>query len=160
MQKQTFSFSFAKFDNYELDAEWRQMAELAQSVVPYAYAPYSRFRVAAVVMTDKGNLVTGTNQENSAYPSGMCAERTAVFYANSRYPSEAPVRLLILSSADGTSLNPYPVSPCGSCRQVLLETELRYARDIQILLYGSTSSLLIPSAKSLLPLCFSSDDLG
>ena len=97
--------------------------------------------------------MTGTNQENAAYPSGLCAERVAMFYANSQYPNVAPKALAIATFAGGDFLEE-PITPCGACRQVLLESEMRYGEDIDVLLYGRKYIYKISNVKSLLPLAF------
>ena len=98
-------------------------------------------------------MVSGTNQENAAYPSGLCAERVTMFYANSRYPNVAPKAIAIATFADGDFLEE-PITPCGACRQVLLESEVRYGRDIVVLLFGRNGVYVLPNVKGLLPLSF------
>ena len=103
---------------------------------------------------DNGETVSGSNQENCAYPSGLCAERTTVFYANSRYPDSRILLLCIAASDEQGHFTRVPVSPCGACRQVLTESEQRGGQPIQILLYGTEFCYLVGSAKDLLPLSF------
>src|SRR5699024_9590066 len=100
-----------------------------------SYAPYSHFSVGAAALLANGVVVTGTNQENAAYPSGLCAERTTLFYANSQYPDQAVVTLAIAARTEKDFIDT-PIPPCGACRQVILETEKRYKQPIRILLYG------------------------
>ena len=134
------------------------MAEAARRATAQAYAPYSRFQVGAAVLLADGTVVTGSNQENAAYPSGLCAERVALFQANHRFP-ELPVKALAIAAvSEGRPVS--TISPCGACRQVLLETEQRYGRHIRILLCGVDEITVVESAEALLPLCFGAESLG
>ena len=137
----------------ELPEIYKELVDEAKRVTKDAYAPYSKFHVGAAVLLENGEIVSGTNQENAAYPSGLCAERVTMFYANSRYPNVAPKALAIATFADGDFLEE-PITPCGACRQVLLETEVRYGRDIAVLLYGKSGIYMILGVKALLPLSF------
>lgn len=131
----------------------------ARRITAFAYAPYSGFHVGAAVLLGDGRIVTGNNQENSAYPSGLCAERVALFYANANYPT-AEVKTIAISAAKNGILVSEPVKPCGSCRQALAETELRFETPIRILLDGQDSILLLNGVESLLPLSFSKKSLS
>ena len=123
-----------------------------------SYAPYSNFRVGAAVLMDNGVIYIGANQENAAYPLGLCAERTAIFAANAQHPKNKIVALAIAArNKDGFCK--VPVAPCGSCRQVMLEVETRYKQPIKILLYGSEAVYVVDSVKEILPLQFTSDSL-
>ena len=124
-----------------------------------AYAPYSKFQVGAAVLLQNNEIVTGNNQENAAYPSGLCAERVAIFYANSKFP-EIPVLKLVVTVFSDSDFIDEPIPPCGSCRQVLVETELRFKTPIKIILAGKNKIRVIENAKSLLPLNFDSDYLS
>ena len=115
--------------------------------------------VGAAVRLSNGEVVTGNNQENAAYPSGICAERTTLFWANAQYPDAAVESLAIAARNECGELD-VPISPCGACRQVILEVEQRYNRVIRIILYGAKESFIIEDGiKALLPLCFSADFL-
>lgn len=125
-------------------------------------ATYSKFHVGAAILMDNGEVVTGSNQENAAYPSGTCAERTAAFYASAKYPGVAMKKIAIAAwTKEGKPADlPYeeyfqqaPISPCGACRQALLEYEALYGQ-IEVLLYGKEEILIFPSISSLLPLSF------
>lgn len=142
----------------ELSPEEQQLINAACEATQRSYAPYSRFSVGAAALLENGIVVTGTNQENAAYPSGTCAERTTIFYANSQYPDQAVKTLAIAARSEEGFLDT-PISPCGACRQVLLETEKRYGKPMRILLYGKKEIFIIQSVASLLPLCFDSDFL-
>ena len=138
----------------ELTSEELHLLDEARRATYRSYAPYSHFSVGAAVELTDGTIVSGSNQENAAYPSGLCAERTAVFYANSRYP-EQPIRriCIVARNTEGQFLQ-RPISPCGACRQVLLEAEQRAKNAIEVLLYGTDGVYIISSIKDLLPLEF------
>lgn len=139
----------------ELPADYKRLVDEAKRVTKDAYAPYSKFHVGAALLLANGEIVSATNQENAAYPSGMCAERVTMFYANSRYPNQSPKALAIASFAEGDFLDE-PITPCGACRQVMLEAEMRYGADINVLLYGKRGVYVVSSVKALLPLSFDS----
>lgn len=128
--------------------------EEAKKATFNSYAPYSNFKVGASAMLDDGTFVTGSNQENCAYPSGICAERTTVFYANSQYPNKAIKILCIVARNEKGEFLQRPISPCGACRQVLLESEKRQNSLMRIILYGTSEILVIESASQLLPIQF------
>ena len=139
----------------ELSAEERHLIELAIEATNRSYSPYSHFRVGAAVRLENGVELSGSNQENAAYPSGICAERTTLFYAGSEYP-DVPVRMLAIA-ARGTDgeLTEEPTGPCGACRQVILESETRAGGAMKILLYGRKHIYVMDGIETLLPLCFS-----
>ena len=138
----------------DLGEDVKNLIDAAKLACKSAYAPYSSFRVGAAVLLADGRVVTGNNQENVAYPSGICAERTALFYANAQYPEVAPTMIVIAAhTCDGFVKR--AISPCGSCRQVLSEAERRYNHPIRVVLYGEDEVLVIDSASTLLPLAFS-----
>ena len=137
----------------ELNEADRALVQTAMDATARSYAPYSRFSVGAAALLDDGTVVAGTNQENAAYPSGLCAERTTLFYANSRYPDHAVVALAIAAKTEKDFID-MPIPPCGACRQVILETEKRYGQPIRILLYGKKCIYEIKSIGDLLPLSF------
>lgn len=147
----TASINVYQFD--ELDEIDRLLIKSAMEATARSYAPYSRFSVGAAALLYNGVVVTGTNQENAAYPSGLCAERTALFYANSQYPDQPVVTLAIAARTEKDFID-RPIPPCGACRQVILETEKRYNQPIRILLYGKESVYEVESICDLLPLSF------
>ena len=142
----------------ELNDEEKKLVDAAKEATNRSYAPYSRFQVGAAVRLAGGVLVSGSNQENAAYPSGICAERTTLFYANSQYPDRA-VEALAIAAQTGGKFIEHPTAPCGACRQVILETEERYHHPIRIYLYGTDEVYIVNSIVSLLPLCFGKSDL-
>jgi cytidine deaminase len=144
----------------ELTEQDCNLVDIAKSATRQSYAPYSRFHVGAAALLDDGTVVVGTNQENAAYPSGMCAERIALFHANSCYPRQAVNSLAVAAYHDG-KFTSNPISPCGACRQVMLETEQRYGTPIRVLLFGVSGTYIIEGgAHELLPLTFDASSLG
>lgn len=138
----------------ELTPNEQHLLQLAIEATGRSYAPYSKFCVGAAVRLDNGIELAGSNQENAAYPSGLCAERTALFYAGAQYP-DVPVRMLAIA-ARGTDgeLTEEPTGPCGACRQVIIESETRADSPIRILLYGKKYVYVIDGIRPLMPLTF------
>lgn len=130
----------------------------ARRITTQAYAPYSGFCVGAAILLDNGKIITGNNQENSAYPSGLCAERVTMFYANANYPDSAVKTIAISAQKDGVLVEE-PVKPCGGCRQALAEAEVRFQKPIRIILDGNGKILVLSGVESLLPLSFSKKSL-
>lgn len=148
----TLKVKVAAYD--ELPEADRLMIDAAREAAHRAYAPYSHFSVGAAILLSNGEIISGSNQENVAYPSGLCAERTAAFYAHSRYP-EAGFRKIAIAAIDTTGHEiPTPISPCGACRQVLLEYEMLAGHPVEVLLAGQEGIYVVPSVRSLLPLSF------
>ena len=139
----------------ELTPDEQHLLQLAIEATGRSYAPYSKFCVGAAVRLDNGIELAGSNQENAAYPSGLCAERTALFYAGAQYP-DVPVRMLAIA-ARGTDgeLTEEPTGPCGACRQVIIESETRADSPIRILLYSKKYVYVIDGIRPLMPLTFS-----
>jgi cytidine deaminase len=126
----------------------------AQKMVKTAYAPYSKFHVGAAVLLENGKIVTGNNQENAAYPSGLCAERVAIFYASAQFPKVAIKAVAVAVKAENTVIDE-PLSPCGGCRQVIAEYETKFEKPIRIIMSGEKGPVYIAkSIESLLPLMF------
>ena len=142
----------------ELPEPDRNLLREARAITTSAYAPYSGFHVGAAVLLGNGEIFTGNNQENSAYPSGLCAERVTLFYANANYP-DSEVKSIAISAAKNGALVDEPVKPCGSCRQALAEAEVRFNNPIRIILDGKDVILVLQGVESLLPLSFSKKDL-
>lgn len=137
----------------ELETADRELVEKAIAATDNSYAPYSKFNVGAALRLENGTIVIGANQENAAYPSGLCAERTAVFAAQANYPDQH-ITTLAIAARNANGLMAQPVTPCGACRQVILEIEERYHRPVKILLFGTEGVYVVSSVKDLLPLCF------
>ena len=142
----------------ELAEEDRQLIDAAREATQRSYAPYSHFSVGAAALLENGVVVTGTNQENAAYPSGLCAERTTLFYANSQYPDQAVEALAIAARNERDFLDD-PIPPCGACRQVMLETEKRFKHPMRILLFGKKGIYEMKNVGALLPLSFDASSM-
>ena len=139
----------------ELPATAAGLVAEARQATFRSYSPYSHFRVGAAILLDNGEIVTGANQENVAYPSSLCAERTACYYAHARYP-EAKFETIAIAArgTDGEFVDD-PIPPCGACRQALLEYETLAGHDVKVFLAGRDCVYELPSVRSLLPLSFS-----
>ena len=142
----------------ECDSITNELIESAQKATQRAYAPYSGYNVGAAVLLENGKIITGNNQENAAYPSGLCAERTALFYANSQYPDSLVVAVAIVAFNKGCYTEDV-CTPCGSCRQVFSEIEMRYNKPIRIIMCGRDKIYEVESISNLLPLSFGKDAL-
>lgn len=154
MKKIDVSISYDKVEEQELTPADKSLLDAARKATYRSYSPYSGFSVGAAVLLDDGTIVEGSNQENSSYPQGICAERTAIFYAGSRYPDKKILALCIAARGTDGSFTTLPVTPCGGCRQALLESEYRQKSPIKVLLYGIDEIYIISSAQQLLPLAF------
>lgn len=154
MQKE-FKFSYSQYQSInELDKADQELAKLAIDAMKNAYAPYSKFHVGAALRLENGEMIQGNNQENIAYPSGLCAERVALFYSGANYPGIAIQTLCIVAKGDLIPNNAI-LSPCGSCRQVMLESENRQKNPIKVILINQDGSLyVVDSVKFFLPFGF------
>lgn len=143
----------------DLDAESKYLTHKAKDAAGHAYAPYSKFLVGSAVLLDDGTIVTGTNQENAAYPSGMCAERVALFAAVAQYPEKKISKISVVARRKGAK-ETSPATSCGPCRQVMLEFEQRQEKRIEIIMQSMEHRWVkAPSAESLLPFCFNKASL-
>ncbi len=142
----------------ELDKKMQELIENAKQAAEKAYAPYSKFKVGAAVLLENGEIIQGNNQENAAYPSGLCAERVAIFYANSKYPN-VPIKSIAVTANTKEGFIKEPIPPCGSCLQVMLESERRSENSIQVILYGSEKITIADSIKQFLPFNFNKEML-
>lgn len=149
------STRFSVFESVtELPTDIQNLMDQAVEIRKNAYAPYSKFRVGAALLLDNGQLVLGSNQENAAYPSGLCAERVAVFYAGANYP-EATILKMAITAASDTNQTTAPIPPCGSCRQSLAEYEIKQEAPIEIYFMGEIGQIYkSDSLKNLLPFMF------
>ncbi|MBF6597004.1 MAG: cytidine deaminase [Fermentimonas sp.] len=136
----------------------KKLIAAAKHATEKSYAPYSNFKVGAALLLANGEIITGNNQENAAYPSGLCAERVAIFYANSVYPEQKIEAIAIAAWANDTFTKD-AITPCGGCRQVLLETENRFSSPMRILMYSEEGVYVVNSIKNLLPLSFGDEQL-
>lgn len=142
----------------ELPPADQQLVEAAKQITSTSYSPYSHFQVGAALRMSDGQLFLGSNQENAAFPTGLCAERTAFFAASANAPDVPPVAIAIAAQTGGHFLDK-PISPCGQCRQALIEAETRFAQPIRVLLYGTEATYAVGSIRDLLPLTFDGSDL-
>ena len=150
------NMQFCQMD--ELSAEDQELVRAAIGATANSYARYSNFNVGAALRLSDGSIVIGANQENAAFPSGLCAERCAIFAAQSHHPEHA-ITALAIAAKNVNGLMPDPVSPCGACRQVILEMEDRYQQPVRILLYGTRGVYCINSVKDLMPLSFVDENM-
>jgi len=155
MKKLSLTIDYAEYDSVdELSAEDKSLMQQAHEAGKTAYAPYSNFSVGAAVLLENGVIVKGSNQENAAYPTGLCAERVAVFAAASNYPGVAFKTIAVTAKSSKIAVE-NPITPCGSCRQALSEYEVLYNKPIRFLLMGETGKVLeLKNVESLLPLRF------
>ncbi len=160
----------------ELSPQEKTLVDAAKEATFNSYAPYSQFNVGAALLLADGTIVKGANQENAAFPVGTCAERSAIFAAQSQYPEQA-VNAIAIAARNGSEtpetietpeppetietsetssrFTSHPISPCGICRQAIVELEQRYHQDVKIMMYGEECIYIVDTIKSLLPLTFS-----
>ena len=147
-------------DINELEQEDQKLVRAAYEALEKAYAPYSLFKVGAAVLLENGEIIQGNNQENAAYPSGLCAERVAVFYAGSLWPCVKILKLAVAASAEAQNRQ-LPVPPCGACRQSVLEYEVKQKEPIEILFTGKSGPVIkSASMQDLLPMAFNASFLA
>ena len=159
-KKIRFEVVAQSYESGELPDDKQGLLEAARKTCENAYAPYSNFWVGAALLLSNGEVVTGTNQENAAYPSGLCAERTAAYWASSNFPREK-ILAIAVTARKSTEEIFRPITPCGSCRQSLLEYELHQESPIEVILEaGDGTSTVFPSMETLLPMKFSEKSLG
>ncbi len=155
MNKVTITTNFDVFETIqELPTDIQNLMHEAVAIRKTAYAPYSHFKVGTAILLDNGEIILGSNQENAAYPSGLCAERVAVFYAGAKYPEAKILKMAISAASDNTTTSA-PIPPCGACRQSLAEYEIKQNTPIEIYFKGEIGSIYkSDSLKNLLPLLF------
>lgn len=160
MEQKEWRFSYTAYNNLsELPADEAALVEQAKQALPYAYAPYSNFQVAAAVLLVNGTVVTGTNQENASFPAGICAEGTALSAVSAMHPNVA-VKAMAITIHSKLHTISHPVAPCGICRQRILEYENRFNSPIKLILMGDGGLIYtINSVKDILPLNFSKSDM-
>ena len=156
MQEENLELSFFRAKLHELSAVDQNLIRSAKQYLLNAYAPYSGFLVGASILLDNGEIVNGSNQENVAYPSGLCAERVALFYAGSQYP-EITIKTIVVSVLSKNFDIKDVVSPCGACRQVMAEYEDKQVDPIKVILHSPNDDVLITNkVEDLLPFAFKS----
>ena len=154
MEKKTLTIPYEEYASInELSAEDRALFEAAMEALNGSYAPYSHFNVGAAVRLEDGTVVKGANQENAAYPSGLCAERTAMFAASAQHPGVAFESIALICSREG-KLMPNPGSPCGACRQVMAQYERLALKPLRIILGSGGPILVFTGVESLMPFVF------
>ncbi len=160
MKREAYNFEFEVYDSIDsLHENDACLLGKAREVTQHAYAPYSHFKVGAVARLENGQIVSGSNQENASYPVGLCAERVLLAAAASIYP-KVPIESIAISYDNNNGASGHPITPCGICRQSLLEYESSFNHPIRLLLGGMEGKVyIIDKAAMLLPLSFTSEDL-
>ena len=160
MKTEEIKFSFSLYESIdELNKEDAELLRKARDVTKFAYAPYSKFKVGAFAKLDNGETVSGTNQENASFPAGICAERTLLSTASSLFP-EVGIDTIAITYDNVNGKSDKPASPCGICRQSLVEFQDRTKKQIRVVLSGMEGRVqVIENARDLLPLVFGADDL-
>lgn len=156
MVTKSFSIQFDEYDCLDdLNTQDKNLLYKAIEATNSSYAPYSNFNVGAALLLDNNEIITASNQENIAYPSGLCAERVAIFYANSKFPTSKIITIAIVASVNG-SICDMPTYPCGACRQVMAEAESRSSEKIKYIIGGKKRVQIMYGTESLLPFIFDS----
>lgn len=156
MTNKEIKIAYQEFQSLnELEAKDKELAQAAVEATELAYAPYSKFNVGAAVLFEDGIIIKGSNQENAAYPSGLCAERTALFYASASRPDKAMTAIAIAAAQNG-ALCETPATPCGACRQVMAQYQLKSGLPMMVLLVGAHKIWKFEKVDDLLPLIFDS----
>lgn len=160
MKKHVITIPFEVFDHRsELPEEIRNLLNKAQQARESAYAPYSHFKVGAAILLESGEIITGNNQENAAYPSGLCAERVAAYHAASNFPNQKMIALAVVVEEENTT-SEIPATPCGSCRQSLFEFEQKQHAPLSVYCMAKSGKIVkISSVSDLLPFGFGPDSL-
>ncbi len=155
MKKVTIKSEYIIYDSIsDLNIENKNLFQEAIKARDTAYAPYSNFLVGTAILLENGKIISGSNQENAAYPSGLCAERVAIFYAAAKYPNIVIKKMVITAKSNNKKVD-QPIAPCGSCRQSISEYEIKQKQDITLLFMGETGKIIkSASLKNLLPLSF------
>lgn len=160
MKKEKYSFNYEVFESIDqLNNEDADLLKEARKVTQFAYAPYSNFKVGAFATLVNGKTVSGTNQENAAYPAGICAERTLMSTASSLFPGVG-IKTIAISYNNVNGESDHPISPCGICRQSFFEFQERTKNPIRVILSGMEGKvLIIENVADLLPLVFGAEDM-
>ena len=156
MTNKEIKIAYIEYESLDqLGPDDRKLADAAIEAVSRSYAPYSNFNVGAAVMFEDGEIIQGANQENAAYPSGLCAERTALFYASAKRP-EVPMKALAIAAGQNGKLCGTPATPCGACRQVMAQYQTKGGIPMSVLLVGADKTWKFEKVDDLLPLIFDS----
>jgi len=161
MKKKHLSIHYQYFESFhELDQASQELIEAARNAMERAYAPYSNFKVGAAIRFEDQSLIEGNNQENAAYPSGLCAERVALFYAGAQFPDKKVTDMAVIASSISDTSFAEVVSPCGSCRQVMLETRIRQKSNFRVILVSvKGDGIIFNTIEDLLPFSFNLSSL-
>ena len=156
MTNKEIKIAYCEYESIDqLDSKDKVLAESAIEAIAGSYAPYSKFNVGAAVRFDDGEIIKGANQENAAYPSGTCAERTALFYAGASRP-EQPIEAIAIAASQNGELIENPVTPCGACRQVMVQYQVKGGIAMKVILIGSKKVMVFDKVNDLLPFVFDS----
>ena len=156
MTSKEIKIAYREYGNIDqLEPKDKELAQAAIEALSGSYAPYSNFNVGAAVRMEDGEIVKGANQENAAYPSGLCAERTALFYASASRPDKAIISIAIVAGQKGV-LCATPATPCGACRQVMAQYQLKGGKPMSVILVGAEKVWMFDKVDDLLPLIFDS----
>lgn len=153
MKKHLISSTIYEYSEDELSSIDRQLIDAARQATERSYAPYSHFHVGAALLLANGEIITGCNQENAAFPVTICAERNALFTAGNLYP-DVKIEAIAIAARNAQGFLSHPISPCGSCRQVMIETETRHQHPLRIVLYGTEGIYVLEGIATLMPLSF------
>ena len=154
MEEKSLEIKYREYDSREeLPEKDRQLLDAAENAIAGSYAPYSNFNVGAAVRLANDIIVKGANQENSAFPSGLCAERTAMFSAASRYPGQEILALAIVAAQKG-ELQGAPTYPCGACRQVMAQYQIRSGKPMHIIIGSANKIQVFDGVEMLMPFIF------
>ena len=155
MIEKNININYREYESAEeLPKQYRQLLEMAVKATESSYAPYSNFHVGAAVRMSNGETVTGSNQENAAYPSGLCAERVALFHAHHAFPKDPVEAIAVIAKDNEGKLTSGLTFPCAACIQVMVESEKRGNRPIAIIIGSATKVLVVDSVQNLLPFSF------
>ncbi|HPD96198.1 MAG: cytidine deaminase [Bacteroidales bacterium] len=153
--KENYKIDFFRYsDTNEMKVDEQKLIKKAIEAIDSSYSPYSHFQVGAAILLENGEVVTGSNQENGAYPSGLCAERVALFYAGAKYP-KVPIVSMAIAARNNGSLVEEPISPCGACRQVMQEYRDVQKKPFSLMMVGTSNIIKVDDVLHLLPFNFS-----
>lgn len=154
-QKKNLSISYLEYNSVdELPQDDKLLAVKAIEATKTSYSPYSEFAVGAAVLLHNGETILSSNQENGAYPSGMCAERVALFYVGSQFP-DVPIKAIAIAANHKGASSQQPIAPCGACRQVMIESQMRGKKPFKVIMVGEKKVVVVEDATFLLPFTFS-----
>lgn len=159
MKTQKLTIAYTDYENStDCPKIYQDLIARAIKIMKNAYAPYSKFKVGAAVLLDNDKIITGNNQENASFPMGSCAEKVAIHYAEAQYPTAKIIAIAIVAENEEGVVKT-PISPCGSCRQLLLEATSRSNTPITVIMHGTSFTRIISDSRLLLPLSFDGSSL-